>query len=651
MISRGTKKGSGFRVQGLAFVSAACLLLSPYLPLALAKDAQFDQAESLKSKRKLDEAIVLYQAVIARADAEPDNKVRSKWAIIDCLRQQKKYEASLAEAIQLHDSLASDHFMKRQAAGAVCDLLSQLNRHDEAAAVAAQTAQAAADEREVAAEWRMRCANLLIRAKKYPEAYEQGAKALAAAKETEEHRRVLDALWLQADAMYLAQDYARCLVPLKQSLELKFEDIPDNAWLCFKQRIGDCHTKLNALPEVRAAYKTFLATESDAPQRQRWWLGIAATWETEKNAAEAIAAYDQVIADRADLLCRDHWQEAQSAILRLAMQDADSTAALKLQHLSMDLADTRERIQPAAMQILNLLRKADGNATRAKAFAAYQQFGRAGPDANLGTSDDLADPLESIGYPANPARVTAFEAASAKLGSDAQASLHRGWMCLYIGRPKEATSWFLDACRRGAGDEYQSAVHALVFCSARAATGSISDVERLADFILHGPVGLDGKSPVADPFATLAAPPGLPEPALAETDRTNLLEVEKRLAAGLDQGLWQPEMKPDVIASLDRVHGGLGDWNTPGLADWYFTRMKSEPVAKTQESMLPGALAAARAGQIHMAGMRQFLTRLEGEEGSKPIVRETTRKAWAVWMQKIETQSRSKTLVPRMKVN
>lgn len=616
-----------------------------------ARDVQFEQAEQLKAKRKYDDAIPLYRAVIARPEADPDDRARSRWAVIDILRAQKKPAEALAEAGQLHDDLPADHWMKRQAAGAACDLLSQLERHDEAAALAARTAEAAADEREVAADWHMRCAYLLMRGKKYADAYEQGGKALRAAREADEHRRALDALWVQADAMYLAQDYEKCLVPLKAALDLKFDDVPGGQWLRVRQRTAECYTKLDRLADARAAYQSFLAVETDAPQRQRWWLAVARSWEAEKDSARAVAAYEQLIADRADLMCRDLWPEAQGSILRLTLQANDTAAALKALHLSLDLADSRDRIQAAAQQVLALLRKADGDPARARAFAAYQQFGRAGPDGRSGTPDDLADPLQSVGYPANPARAAAFEAAAAKLGADAAASLHRGWMAAYLGKPKEATAWFLDACRRGAGDDYQSAVHALLLVGARSATGSISDVERVADYVLHGPGGGDGKARLADPFAAMGLPPLPPAAALQPKDRATLVEICGRLATGLERGMWQSDMKADVVAALERVHGALGDWGAPGLADWYVARMEAEPAYKTQEAMLAGALAAARGGQAHMAGMRQCLARLDGDGGGKPVLRETARKAWRNWMQKIEGQTRTKSLLPRMKVN
>lgn len=646
----GTEGAVRFRMQFIALF-LALLLVAPVARAA--KDVDFDQAESLRNRRKPEEAIVLYQKVIARPNVELDDKARSQWGIVECLRQLKKYEDALAQARQLHDSLGADHWIKRQAAGGMCDLLSLLDRFDEAAAVAASTAQAAADEREVAADWRLRCAGLYMRGKKYPEAYEQAGRAVALAKEAEDSRRILDALWAQSDAMFTAKEYEKCMVPLQLALELKLPEASPGSWLRFKQRIAECYTKLDRVADVRAAYKSFTQTEADPVQRQRWWLAIARTWETEKNPAEAIAAYEQVIIDHPESCSRDYWYEAQTAILRLtlAAQPRDDAAALRLMRLCFDVADTRERIGSLAMQILGQLPKVDGDTMRARAFATYQQFGPNGPDDNPGTSDDLLNPLERAGYPANPARVAAFEAASAKLGCDAQAALHRGWMCAYLGRPREAVTWFGDAARRSAGSEYQAAVHALVFVGGRGATGSISDAERFADYVLHGPGGADGKQKLADPFAAVAAARALPGSTLTDPQRATLKEVALRLSTGLDRGLWQPEMKIDVIAALERVHGGLGDWDTPGLADWYLARLKSEPASsKTQESMVDGALAAARAGQFHLAGLRRFLARLEGPEGARPIVRETVRKAWTNWISKIEKESRAKTLVPRMKV-
>jgi hypothetical protein len=617
-----------------------------------ARDSRFEQAENLRYRRKPDEALVLYQALLATPTVSVDDKLRCQWGVIECLRAQQKSTDALTLARQVFDPLPADHWMRRQLGQGICDLLAQLNKFDEAAAQASALADASASDNDAASDWRMRCAQYHLRAKKFTDAYNQAGMAADIAHQSEDHHRALDALWLQGEAMFLAPDYEKCLVPMKRAIELKYDDFPASAAYRFRQRIADCFLKLNRQADARQAYQSFIATETDPELRQRWWLGIARSWETEKNTAQAIDAYEQLIIDHAEAACRDHWLEAQQAINRLQQDGPDTTLALQSARLCLDLADTKDRIQSGIGQVLGLLRKADDNLIRAKAFASFQQTGRAGADGIFGTVDDPADPLDDVGYPPNAARRSAFVVASAKLGCDAQASLHRGWMCMYIGRPREATFWFLDACRRGAGDEYMAAVNALVFSGARAASGSVAEVEEYADFMLHGSLGptphVHAGLDLPGPFTSLIDAPQLPASPLASEQRAALLELEKRLMASLEDGGWPVEMYPDAVVALERVHGSLSDWNTPGLLDWYLARFRSDLPTKTLEGFFAGALAAARGGNCHIAGIRHLFETLPDEEADKLLARGAARRAWLAWVQKLESQSRARTLVPRM---
>jgi tetratricopeptide (TPR) repeat protein len=596
----------------------------------------FDQAEAHRMHRAPADAIELYNKLLARPNLPADDGYRCRAGIIDCLRQQNKNAEALAQTQDLFNALPADHWMRPRLAPTFCDLLWTTGKKEEAAARAVEFAQMSGQDPESATSWHMRAARNFIDLRKYPDAYDQAIQASESAIAAENHGRAIDALWTASEAKYFAGDLDQVVVTLNKALALKYDDLPETLVTQLRTRIGETLVKRSRLTEARDFYATCLADAQNPALRQHWWILTAKSWQAEKNAPKAIDAYEQVFADHAWLMGRDRWYEAQNEIVSLLNQSGDTKAALSAARILFDVADTRDRASAAGMQLLQLMRQTDKTPARYKTIIAYIQNGPEG---------DAKNPLDAVPYADNRIRREAFEAASARLGNDAAATLHRGWMSMYLGRPNEAVTYFTQACRRVGGAQYQSAVHSLLYCGLRSARGTYAGTETFAQFLSAGPTSpADGQD--LGPFTPFASKPTLPI-ATPATPLEVLREAAKRLETGLDDKVWPPETRLDAVYALQRIHDALDDWDRPDLLDWYTRRMLDETDAKTQAALLVSAIGPARAGQMHMAKVVQYLDRMD----ASALLKETDklRKDWLKWAQKLPDPATTNQLTPHLR--
>jgi len=74
------------------------------------------------------------------------------------------------------------------------------------------------------------------------------------------------------------------------------------------------------------------------------------------------------------------------------------------------------------------------------------------------------------------------------------------------------------------------------------------------------------------------------------------------------------ELQAQALAAVRRVHEALGDWDRPGLADWYFGLLVKARTGRIQEIILKDGQAAARGGQHHLGGVREFWAKVDALE-------------------------------------
>ena len=556
-------------------------------------DSPFEQAEKLRSARKFAEAGAIYQTVLSSPQLPMEEKIRCLLRIVDCDRQQKKLPEALAATDQLLTLLTPGGSAVRSATETRCDLLIQMNRREEAALYATECGARFPDDPDYAASWYQRSGHLWLDVKRPAEAAGQLSRAADLATKGGNLRRAADSLWTASEAMWNAKELDKSAAFAQQVSDLDSPDIPPDLRFWARNRIGDCLVRQERLTEARQTYQSFIATETTAEFRPRWWLATARLWQREKNAAATIDALDHVITGQAGMVGYGHWFEAQSMIADTLVQAGDLNAALQAARVCLDVADTRDRVNQSAVRISHLLQQIDKTPNRAKVFMAFQR------------GETPENPLDAPLAPPDPDRVKAFAQAQDHLGTDTEAMIQRGLMRAYLGQRKEAYAVLMEACRRAVGEEVGPAYGTLLFVGVRGVRGNAVDLDSFARYLAYGAAGADGKSSLPDPFAALQVPPPAVQAVVAQQQA--LAEVQRRLEVIVEDPNWPEEHRRDAVRALQRVHSALGDWGEAAVSQWYLDSMAREKDGLTQDLLLPAILSCSRQGQIHWGGTLQYL--------------------------------------------
>ena len=70
-------------------------------------------------------------------------------------------------------------------------------------------------------------------------------------------------------------------------------------------------------------------------------------------------------------------------------------------------------------------------------------------------------------------------------------------------------------------------------------------------------------------------------------------------------------IRRDAAAALQRLHEALNDWGRPGQLEWYIARILHARDPQVRRSLISGAMAAAKARQLHFGGVRTFWRKLD----------------------------------------
>lgn len=145
-----------------------------------------------------------------------------------------------------------------------------------------------------------------------------------------------------------------------------------------------------------------------------------------------------------------------------------------------------------------VLKRLDGSVARANQVLELVRWGAAGPDGNVGTADDIADPFADADL-AEPARDQAFAEALTAQGDDWRGHLARATLYRYQGKTREALPELKRAFDLAPMEE--EPIRAVAQATMRVLTqltGSPAAAERYADFQRYGTAGPDGKAGSAD---------------------------------------------------------------------------------------------------------------------------------------------------------
>ena len=388
------------------------------------------------------------------------------------------------------------------------------------------------------------------------------------------------------------------------------------------EHIAACLRKLDRPRAIRAFYEEWEKKDPDAHFRQKWCFAVGECYASEKDPTAALAAFRRVIAGHCGANCSDYWYDAQEKIVDLLADSGDLRTALQEAHLLLD-ACRPNTLGQEFTRITGLFVKLDKNRVRADRFLAYQLYGPAGPEGKLDTADDLRNPLDEIGYPADSARRRAFAEVFAGLGNDAAAAHHRGLICLYAGQPRAALYYFMDAARRCEIGKFPDYAVTLLVNGLRPVQGHAVGLTDAVRYALFGPNGEDGKPGTADDQAdplrdyasfTPAAP--FVVPPISPRDVQLIGQLQTSLAACAADQTWPADVRGKALSALARLNETSDSW--PQYAGWYRNLLKEDVEFKLRRAIVQGAISAARGRELHLGSVWSFLAALDtGQEPDK----------------------------------
>ena len=597
----------------------AVLVMAPMAAAAPRADEATQMAETAFNAGKLDDAIALLRPLTTDSQLAASERFDAFAKIMDFQGRNKKYDDALATAAQMLEAFRDNDQTLYQIYLNQSAVLWSAQKWDQAVDALHQAVARAGNDKDAALTAYFRALDYIARLppsgasaqqdKKYPRLYAEAEQMLPL---LAGDARTVDVLWSMCEAAAImgqwdkAQSAARRIID-----EFPESDIARSHRA--HERILDCLRHVKNFSELRTVCAAWEKSDPDIGYRQRFAFEIANSFSAENDASGALNAYRHVITAHAADNASDLWYEAQNRIVDLVAATGDLKAALQEAHICFD-ASPPGAITWNVERIADLLVRLDKKPTRANQFIDYQRYGPAGPDGKAGTADDLVNPLDECGYPADSERHQAFAAAFPTLGNDADAAHHRATLCLYIGQPRAALYYFMEAFRRGQGNKFQDRGIALVVNGLRAAQGHSLGLTEAVTYVVYGPNGKDGKPGTADdlpdPFQAYASftPPDpfvAPNPSALDIQR--LKDLQATLRACAVDPVWPGGSRMRAFAALGRVNEALEDWPN---ADWYFAAVTATPARYMRSTVLASALSAAKGKALHLGNVRAYLASL-----------------------------------------
>jgi len=539
-------------------------------------------------------------------------KQRAFMALIETLaRQGARQEAiDVAEALRL--AYPNNAEIDRQAVFAQADQYLAWTANNKAAPAIARlealTMRQAKDITTCGQAW-LRIAKIEAKATAWDDAMQAAQRALA----TDPTNLTLgiDALWLQQDMAARLHQPENRLLALKRALDPVYSDaLPTSARAARNDLVASTLRELKRGEELRQFAVEQERTDDSPVRRQQWCYIVAEACREDGQAAAALAAYERVFTEHADVI--NLWPDAQARIVDVLAGQGRLPEALRAAHVLWDAATDPGSADRATTRIAELLRLADGNATRADALVALLRGVPAGKHGKTVPADDAAPVLPTLGYPDGQARRQACEAAAAAIGDCVEASLHRGRGYLYAGDPRTGLAHFADALRRCPVSAVPETTRAVLqgFRAVRGQTTGLADV---GQYIACGPSGPDGQAgtddDVPDPFAALGLtgasrqPGGLtPLP----DEETALLQNVIRELRSLAARPGSPTRRIAAFQAYQRTCEALVVIDRRETLAWVFEAMRRETDARALGALARLGQTVAKIDQLNLVDLRQF---------------------------------------------
>ena len=437
-------------------VITAAALPAPWTRAA-ESDPRLKQATQAFTDHKTYEGLKILHALGSDAKAGYSDRLKAFWKLLEAYHHNKDVEHAIVTTKEMIAAFPHDEDLLQQVYVTQAKLWWSIHKAEEAVEACHQAVAHAADDKQNAVMVRFQAASYLGDSKNFARLYDEASELLRL---LEGDPRAADALWYLSEATWQTGRYEECIEKTRRILA----EYPHAAAVQNRSahgRVAECLRKLGKPREVLACYEEWEKKDSDSRWRQKWCLTAAECCLADKDPAAALAAYRRVIAGHCGDNVSELWCEAQRRIVDLLTASGDLKAALQEAHILFN-ASQPHTITPDALRIVGLFTSLDKNRDRAARFLAYQCYGPDGMDGKPGTDDDLTNPLDEIGYPADPQRKQAFAKVFAHLGNDAAAAYHRGMICVYGGQPDAALYYFMDAFRRCDAGKFQDYALVLV---------------------------------------------------------------------------------------------------------------------------------------------------------------------------------------------
>jgi tetratricopeptide (TPR) repeat protein len=554
------------------------------------------------------EAIAAYEAVAANPAVGPELKLQALYRTFECYRTMRNVDKAVETAARMRTAAPGIPDVARNSYILAADVLWQFEKRQEAIAKLDEFAQAFANQRADCAFMHMRAAGWYMAIAKAKDAAQEAAKAIA--EDPANDKQVAQALWWVQEGQWQANDLDKCALTLKQLMDPKYmstrnRDEQRNTYY----RYADCLVRLKRDAELQALYSDAAKMGDDQHFRQEMLMRSVGLLVEQKRLDEALAQCERIFVENPD--CPDYWYQAQQTIVDILRRQNRLAEALQAQRIVFDVTGDAPGVAAHCNLIAEMLKELDKNVTRANAFIDFQMYGPAGKPGGAGV---VANPLAAVGYPSYPAREQAFARARAD-GDDVAFARQRALMCMYTGHPDQAVKYYADAFRRSLPPNVKDIGNEMIALGVRGVHGHCCDLDRFYAFVRYGPAGPGGKPGTADglkdPFAELGVAPRQPAPdggiqALPAEQQKTLLELASNLEAMVRFEREDVSFRKEALWDLARVHVALCDWGARGQAEFFEGLMFGDGNSQVQMEACECAQAAARNGDLHLAGVCAF---------------------------------------------
>jgi hypothetical protein len=199
-------------------------------------------------------------------------------------------------------------------------------------------------------------------------------------------------------------------------------------------------------------------------------------------------------------------EQMQKVMAQLLLRKGETGRALFEARVLFDVSSANT--MPGAVRMLSEILKAeDTSVGRANAFLEYVKTGKAAKDKQLGTPDDLTDPLGDIQPPDAQARDARFSEALGTYPDDWRGKLSKATLYRYWGKPEQALVELNGAFAICPME--QQPIQLIVDATAQVlvqVSGDPDMAQKFTEFQQLGPAGADGKKGTPDDLTNPITP-------------------------------------------------------------------------------------------------------------------------------------------------